>query len=287
MTAPPRDAARRDVVVVERSPFARMAFIGQSSRLPAGLFLHDDLALGVACMRLVNPSTIFISRQVLMEAGPDTLQDLVGTMVSTPVRVVVLLGRNEPRDVGGRMAINVEWFLSTPFSPETMLLLAQGLTPQDDGAVRATSRISTPVANLLQPSAQQHATPALGMAASSGNAPLQSPSRSGASLAETLRRDRLMQTNVERLDHFEVLGVPPDAPRRELLSAYLSLVRRFHPDLAATLPDARLATEVRAIYRRITDAWTVLGNEEKRQAYRLHHLSMAQRSPGTQRSLAG
>ena len=37
---PGHNKPAQDVVVVERSPFMRMAFISAAARLPCGLFLH-------------------------------------------------------------------------------------------------------------------------------------------------------------------------------------------------------------------------------------------------------
>ena len=54
--------------------------------------------------------------------------------------------------------------------------------------------------------------------------------------------------------------------------------------------DARLAAEIKAVYRRVTDAWAVLGNDEKHQAYRLNLIAQGRR-PGVgqdqSRSFAG
>ncbi len=309
----------QDAVVVERSPFVRMAFISAAARLPGGLFLHEDLPKAVAGVRAGRAGTLFVSRAVLLDAPPDALMDLAGAMAVTGVRTVVLLTRHDPRDVGGRLAAPIQWFLTTPFPPDVMVSLASGFEPVDEGVFRAPgATLSVP--NIVVPALAQTkrtstaSLPALPWPPSSAATPSPSspslasssspsqtsmptlPAQPGATgqpvsnsamrtinpLHAELRADRLMRTNVDRLNHFEVLGVTPDATKRDLLSAYLALVRRFHPDLAASLQDPRLAAEVAHVYRRVTEAWTVVGRDDSLQAYRMQLLASGGATAGGQ-----
>lgn len=63
------------------------------------------------------------------------------------------------------------------------------------------------------------------------------------------------------MDHYQALGVPPDADREEIRTAYLRLMRRHHPDQR---PDDAASGE-RA--RAANAAWEVLGDSARRAAY--------------------
>jgi curved DNA-binding protein CbpA len=59
---------------------------------------------------------------------------------------------------------------------------------------------------------------------------------------------------------YEILNVPPTASYAEIRAAYLSLVRKLHPDVNPH-PDAE------AVMRLVNDAWSVLGDDKRRAAY--------------------
>ncbi|MBI5496790.1 MAG: J domain-containing protein [Deltaproteobacteria bacterium] len=276
MSTVPVAGGPRDVVVVERSPFTRMAFINLAARLPAGLFLHDSLDKALPTLGGTRPAMLFLARQVLLEASAPSLQDLVGAMAQGRTRCVVLVARGEPADAGGRMALAVDGYLSVPAPGHLLLAAALGESIQDDGFRPGTARaapVVTPTpfaAAVSMPRTLPAVAPPVDVRPAGPRTltpvPFPAPVDPAAQAAD-LRRHRLMQLDLDRLDHFAVLGVPMSAGRREVLSAYLALVRCFHPDLAAALRDSRLAAEVRAVYRRVTDAWTVLGNDAHRADY--------------------
>ncbi len=63
------------------------------------------------------------------------------------------------------------------------------------------------------------------------------------------------------MNHYERLGVGPDATTAELRTAYRTLARRFHPD-AADAPDDACARMVE-----LNEAWSVLSDQYRRRAY--------------------
>lgn len=68
------------------------------------------------------------------------------------------------------------------------------------------------------------------------------------------------------MNHYEVLGVAPDAPTPVIRAAYVALARRHHPDHHATsAPAVRSDAERRM--RTINDAWAVLSDAGRRTAY--------------------
>lgn len=63
------------------------------------------------------------------------------------------------------------------------------------------------------------------------------------------------------IDHYDVLGVAPNAGHGEIRAAYRRLMREHHPDLRPGDPGAE------EMSRRLTAAWTVLGRPTARAAY--------------------
>lgn len=63
------------------------------------------------------------------------------------------------------------------------------------------------------------------------------------------------------LDHYQALGVQPDASPATIRQAYLRLMRAHHPDRRPGDPDAAERA------RRANQAWEVLGDRARRAAY--------------------
>ncbi|MDX1581854.1 MAG: J domain-containing protein [Alphaproteobacteria bacterium] len=63
------------------------------------------------------------------------------------------------------------------------------------------------------------------------------------------------------INHYRLLGVPPDADDRRLKAAYRSLAKRFHPDLN---PGCEASA---ALFQKINDAYRVLADPQARAAY--------------------
>lgn len=67
-------------------------------------------------------------------------------------------------------------------------------------------------------------------------------------------------------DHYAVLGVPRRAEHDRIRRAYLEAARRWHPDRYTGSPPAE-AEEAERAMRRVNEAWSVLGDRGRRQAY--------------------
>jgi DnaJ-class molecular chaperone len=63
-------------------------------------------------------------------------------------------------------------------------------------------------------------------------------------------------------DYYAVLGVPKNAPEKDIKSAYRKLARKWHPD--ANLKNPKEAEEK---FKEISEAYEVLGDPEKRKKY--------------------
>jgi curved DNA-binding protein CbpA len=64
----------------------------------------------------------------------------------------------------------------------------------------------------------------------------------------------------EPVDHYELLGVPPDASAKDIKRAYKKLVHAFHPD-------RRPGPTAEVVLRRLNESFAVLRDPEKRQHF--------------------
>ena len=74
---------------------------------------------------------------------------------------------------------------------------------------------------------------------------------------------------VDELDYFQILKVSPGASASEVRKAFHSSSRTFHPDVNRELPQ-EIRTAVAIIARRVTEAYSVLRDPGRHQAYRQH-----------------
>lgn len=65
---------------------------------------------------------------------------------------------------------------------------------------------------------------------------------------------------MEFKDYYGVLGVAPEASRDEIRKAYRKLARRYHPDVSEE-------ADAEARFKEVSEAWEILGDEEKRATY--------------------
>jgi DnaJ-class molecular chaperone len=72
---------------------------------------------------------------------------------------------------------------------------------------------------------------------------------------------------LDALPYHVYLGVLPDATGDVLRSAFHERARVFHPDRFHSAEDQELRDKVYAVFKRITEAYHVLANPQKRAAY--------------------
>eukprot|EP01096_Ripella_sp_DP13-Kostka_P002573 TRINITY_DN1345_c0_g1_i2.p1 TRINITY_DN1345_c0_g1~~TRINITY_DN1345_c0_g1_i2.p1 ORF type:complete len:467 (-),score=176.14 TRINITY_DN1345_c0_g1_i2:55-1455(-) len=65
-------------------------------------------------------------------------------------------------------------------------------------------------------------------------------------------------------DYYKILGVPKTATQKEIKNAFRDLARQHHPD---QVTDPKQKEEATKRFAKITGAYEILGNEEKRQMY--------------------
>ncbi len=71
---------------------------------------------------------------------------------------------------------------------------------------------------------------------------------------------------IEELDYYQLMHVSRGASAREVKTAYYASSRAFHPDANRHLPDD-LKEAVAQIAKRVTEAYAVLRDPRRRQAY--------------------
>ncbi|MFW5876824.1 MAG: DnaJ domain-containing protein [Myxococcota bacterium] len=83
------------------------------------------------------------------------------------------------------------------------------------------------------------------------------------------RRRRVLDTfhSLGELDYYAVLGVPRDADKAAIRTAYFTLSKEFHPDTAYGRNLGSFKAKMERIFREITEAYETLGRKKKRQAY--------------------
>jgi curved DNA-binding protein CbpA len=96
-------------------------------------------------------------------------------------------------------------------------------------------------------------------------APAGGPSRRTASL-ELPALDALHAT-LEKADHFAALGVKPDASPAQVKASYFSLAKSYHPDAVPTTASPEVKKRCADIFARLSDAWSVVGDETLRAKY--------------------
>jgi DnaJ-class molecular chaperone len=72
---------------------------------------------------------------------------------------------------------------------------------------------------------------------------------------------------LDELDYFQVLKVEQSVGPGEIKAAYYRESRAYHPDKFYTLANGELKEAIGRIYRRITEAYVTLRDDEKRKKY--------------------
>ena len=77
---------------------------------------------------------------------------------------------------------------------------------------------------------------------------------------------RALSKIVDELDYYQILRLQPGAGSTEIRQAYHATSRHFHPDARRHLDDS-LIEECTRISKRVTEAYCVLRDPRRRQAY--------------------
>ena len=77
-----------------------------------------------------------------------------------------------------------------------------------------------------------------------------------------------IRSALDGLDYFQLLRIPYEAGAAEVRAGYHQQARTFHPDRYAYLGLPQLVDDLTAITKRIAEAYVVLRDPTKREAYR-------------------
>jgi len=87
-------------------------------------------------------------------------------------------------------------------------------------------------------------------------------------LDEELKKKILyLHANADKLTHYHLLKVPQRAEPKAIKKAYFSVSKEFHPDSYFRKNLGSYKNKIEAIFKRISSAYEVLSNEQKRKAY--------------------
>lgn len=73
--------------------------------------------------------------------------------------------------------------------------------------------------------------------------------------------------DLDLLDYFQILGCAPETPLREMKAQYHQLQKNYHPDAFFGSPDRELRAAVLKISKRVSEAYVILRDPQKRARY--------------------
>jgi len=138
------------------------------------------------------------------------------------------------------------------------------LIPDSDDRPRARRQPATRPPGARSETRREEAGPA-GPAGASGSADGTPP----PAIAIEERRLELLEAyrSMAKASHFEFLGIDRSAREADVKDAYMRLARRYHPDAARDPAMADLQKELSAVFVRLSEAYDVLRDPEKRGRY--------------------
>ena len=81
--------------------------------------------------------------------------------------------------------------------------------------------------------------------------------------AEILKKDSMCKAIIGKKDYYDILGLDKSANEEEIRKAYKKMAIKFHPDKN----DSKYAADA---FKKVSHAFSVLSNKEKKQNYDLY-----------------
>jgi DnaJ-class molecular chaperone len=76
-----------------------------------------------------------------------------------------------------------------------------------------------------------------------------------------------LAAGIDGMDYYEILNLPQDCPPADIKITFYAQARSLHPDKFYHLGDDDLKRAVHKIYKRVTEAYNVLRDSQKRRVY--------------------
>ena len=73
--------------------------------------------------------------------------------------------------------------------------------------------------------------------------------------------------NLDMVDYFQIMGLERTVKSTDVKKRYYQLARRFHPDRFINVTQKEFMARVYAVFKRMTEAYQVLSDTDKRRAY--------------------
>ncbi|MBI5527966.1 MAG: J domain-containing protein [Deltaproteobacteria bacterium] len=84
---------------------------------------------------------------------------------------------------------------------------------------------------------------------------------------EVLAQIEILSNVVDELDYYQILKVAPTAGPAEIKAAFHTESREYHPDNFGSVTDPALRERILKVAKRLTEAYTVLRDHDKRRRY--------------------
>ena len=250
---------------VRHDDAVRQALGDLDRRLVATTALADERTLTLTEGYLLSRIDGMVSVREVLELVPLDPQEAERALLG-----LVLTGRVECRAAGPRL-VEPEPLAEVPTPTEPIRPLAAvapeaaDTEPHDALDIIAEADDDDALVVDAVPDDEPPSAPA-----EAPKAPLPAPTAKAPLDPATIERRREILEFFQALplkNHFEVLGVEPGCNDADVRRAYVSLVKRFHPDAQRDARVADMSDILEAIFIRVGEAWEVLGEARSRASY--------------------
>lgn len=76
-----------------------------------------------------------------------------------------------------------------------------------------------------------------------------------------------LAVTIDTMDYFQILNLPQNAGVPQIRASYYGMARSLHPDKFYHIQDPQIRASIGKIYKRITEAYTILKDETRRLKY--------------------